>query len=42
MEDIITAIATAWGEGGIAVVRLSGEGSVELADKIFKRKKNGR
>ncbi len=39
MEDIITAIATAWGEGGIAVVRLSGEGSVELADKIFKGKK---
>ena len=39
MEDIITAMATAWGEGGIAVVRLSGEGSVELADKIFKGKK---
>lgn len=35
MEDIITALATAWGEGGISVVRLSGEGSVELADKIF-------
>ncbi|MBP8684467.1 MAG: tRNA uridine-5-carboxymethylaminomethyl(34) synthesis GTPase MnmE [Synergistaceae bacterium] len=35
MEDIITALATAWGEGGIAVVRLSGEGSVLLADKIF-------
>ena len=35
MEDIITALATAWGESGIAVVRLSGEGSVELADKIF-------
>ena len=39
MEDIITALATAWGEGGIAVVRLSGEGSVELADKIFEGKK---
>gem|GEM_PF-5641271 len=35
MEDIITALATAWGESGIAVVRLSGEGSVSLADKIF-------
>lgn len=35
MEGIITALATAWGEGGIAVVRLSGEGSVMLADKIF-------
>ena len=39
MEDIITALATAWGEGGIAVVRLSGEGSVKLADKIFEGKK---
>ena len=40
MEDIITAMATAWGEGGIAVVRLSGEGSVDMADKIFAGKKN--
>lgn len=39
MEDIITALATAWGESGISVVRLSGEGSVEIADKIFKGKK---
>ncbi len=39
MEDIITALATAWGEGGIAIVRLSGQGSVELADKLFKGKK---
>ncbi len=39
MEDIITAIATAWGEGGIAVVRLSGQGSVDIADRIFAGKK---
>ena len=39
MEDIITALATAWGESGIAVVRLSGEGSVLLADKIFTGRK---
>lgn len=39
MEDIITALATAWGEGGISVVRISGEGSVALADKIFTGKK---
>ena len=25
-EEIITALATAWGEGGIAIVRVSGEG----------------
>ncbi len=35
MEDVITALATPWGEGGIAIVRLSGEGSVKMADKIF-------
>ena len=39
MEDIITALATAWGEGGIAVVRLSGEGSVELADRLYRGNK---
>ncbi|MDD4160525.1 MAG: tRNA uridine-5-carboxymethylaminomethyl(34) synthesis GTPase MnmE [Synergistaceae bacterium] len=39
MEDIITALATSWGEGGIAVVRLSGEGSVALADKLFSGQK---
>ncbi|MCF0248501.1 MAG: 50S ribosome-binding GTPase, partial [Synergistes sp.] len=39
MEDIITAAATAWGEGGIAIVRLSGEGSAALVDKIFRAKR---
>lgn len=34
-EDIITAQATAWGEGGIAIVRLSGEGCSRLAGEIF-------
>lgn len=34
-DGVIAAIATAWGESAIAVVRLSGEGSVEIADKIF-------
>lgn len=34
-ERIIAAIATSWGEGGISIVRISGEGSVALADKIF-------
>lgn len=38
-EEIITALATAWGEGGIAIVRVSGEGSVSLVDKIFSAKK---
>ena len=32
-NDIIAAIATAWGEAGIAIVRLSGPGSRILADR---------
>lgn len=34
-EDIITAIATPAGEGAISVVRVSGKGCIENADKIF-------
>lgn len=35
MEDTIAAIATAYGEGGIGIIRLSGEGSKKVLDKIF-------
>lgn len=35
-EDIICAISTSPGAGAIAVLRLSGKGSVELADRIFR------
>ncbi len=34
-EDIIAARATAWGEGGIAIVRVSGAGCCALVGKIF-------
>ena len=34
-SDIIAAIGTAWGEAGIAIVRISGEGSRELAGKLL-------
>ena len=34
-NDIIAAIGTAWGEAGIAIVRMSGEGSRELAGKFL-------
>ncbi len=37
-EDTITAIATAEGEGAIAIVRLSGKDAISIADKIFKGK----
>lgn len=35
MEDTIAAIATAYGEGGIGIVRLSGEESKPILDRIF-------
>ena len=34
-EDTISAIATAIGTAGIGVIRMSGENSIEIADKIF-------
>ncbi len=35
MNDIIAAVSTPPGMGAIAVIRLSGEGSIALTDKIF-------
>ena len=37
MEDTIAAISTAYGEGGIGIVRVSGSGSLPLLEKIFIR-----
>ncbi len=37
-QDTIAAIATAPGEGAIAIVRLSGSKSLELADAVFRSK----
>jgi tRNA modification GTPase len=34
-EDTIAAIATPLGEGGLAVIRLSGNDALQIADKIF-------
>ena len=36
MESTIAAIATAYGEGGIGIIRISGEKSEEILRKIFK------
>ena len=36
MENTIVAIATATGESGIGIVRLSGEKSIDIVKKIFK------
>jgi len=35
-DDTIAAIATASGEAGIGIIRLSGEKSIDIIDKIFK------
>ena len=34
-RDTIAAISTAAGSGAIAIVRMSGEGALEIADAIF-------
>ncbi len=38
MNDIIVAISTALGKGAISIVRLSGEGCIQLVNKCFKGK----
>ncbi len=39
-HDTIAAISTPLGEGGIGIVRLSGNDSIEIVDKIFYSPKN--
>ena len=36
MDDTIAAIATPPGEGGIGIIRISGEKSKKILEKIFK------
>lgn len=36
MQDTIAAISTAMGKGGIAVIRISGENAIDVADSFFK------
>ena len=40
IDDTIAAIATAPGEGGIGIIRISGDRSLEVAEQIFKSKSN--
>ena len=42
LKDTIVAISTGSTNGAISIVRLSGEDSIKIADKIFKTKKNTR
>ncbi len=38
MEELISAISTASGRGGVAIIRVSGEGALALAKKMFSYK----
>lgn len=38
MNDIISAISTPWGKGGVAMIRISGEGSDKMCETIFRPK----
>jgi tRNA modification GTPase len=38
-EDTIVAVSTAWGEAGIAILRLSGPDAVSLADGLFRARR---
>jgi tRNA modification GTPase len=40
LDQTIAAIATAPGEAGIGIVRISGEKAIEILKKVFKPKKN--
>ena len=40
MKDVISAIATAQGRGGVAIVRVSGEGALDIARAMFSRRGN--
>ena len=41
-NNTIAAISTALSEGGIGIIRLSGDDSIEIVDKIFRTKKGER
>ena len=34
-EDTIAAISTAYGEGGIGIIRVSGDEALDVVQKIF-------
>jgi tRNA modification GTPase len=42
MEDTIAAIATPPGEGGIGIIRISGQKAISIIEKIFKPKNQAR
>lgn len=41
LDDTIAAVSTPWGEGGIAVIRVSGKDAFPLVQAFFRSSKNG-
>ena len=41
MDDTIAAVATAYGEGGIGIIRISGENSLDILKQVFAPAGNG-
>ena len=42
LSDTIAAIATGMNQGGIGIIRVSGEKAIEITDSIFVPKKKGK
>ena len=38
--SVIAAVSTPPGKGGVAIIRISGDGALEIADKVFKPRSN--
>lgn len=36
MSDVIAAVSTPTGQGGVAIIRISGDGALSIAEKIFR------
>jgi len=41
-DDTITAISTPFGEGGIGIIRISGDHAFKIAEQMFRNKKNNK
>ena len=39
MSSVISAVSTPYGRGGVAMIRVSGKGAIEICDKMFDGKK---
>lgn len=42
LDQTIAAVSTPWGEGGMAVIRVSGKGAIALVEEFFRPSKKGK